>query len=61
MPTYTYQCTECGSETEEVRKMSERLPAPKCVLCKTDTMKQIITPGANFKLKGDWFKTTGKY
>lgn len=33
MPLYEYQCRDCGSRVEAMRRMSERENAPACASC----------------------------
>lgn len=54
MPTYQFRCQECETEFEDVHRMSEPHPE-ECPACK-GPVKQIITGGLGFQLKGyGWF------
>lgn len=39
MPIYSYRCAACGSEFEELRRMSD--PAPACPACASAEVKQL--------------------
>ncbi len=56
MPTYQYQCSECGHEFEEFQRMSDA-PLEKCPKC-YGKIHRVITGGAGFLLKGSGFYTT---
>ena len=59
MPFYEYQCTNCGFETEELQKISDK-PLKKCEKCKKSTMKKLVSAAA-FRLKGSgWYETDFK-
>ena len=54
MPTYEYVCTACGSDWEEIQKISEA-PVEVCPKCGKHTAKRQIS-GGNFILKGGgWY------
>jgi len=51
MPTYTYKCTECGSEEDQIHGMKE-VPEYKCSKC-SSLMEKIFTPNiGGFIFKG---------
>jgi len=56
MPTYQYQCSDCGEEFEEFQRMSDP-PIESCPKCGGHA-KRIVTGGAGFLLKGTGFYTT---
>ena len=59
MPFYEYQCTNCGFETEELQKISDK-PLKKCEQCGKLTMKKLVSAAA-FRLKGGgWYETDFK-
>jgi len=59
MPTYEYECKDCGHNFETVQRMSED-PLTECPACKEKALKHVIgTPG--FQLKGTgWYATDFK-
>jgi len=62
MPIYEYQCRKCGRK-EEVFFTSmpkdEEASEQDCKGCGSRAVK--IPSGCDFHLKGDWFKTKGRY
>ncbi len=56
MPVYEYECESCGGRFEVTQKFSD--PAVTvCRLCKTGTVRKILSPTA-FVLKGSgWYAT----
>jgi putative FmdB family regulatory protein len=55
VPTYEYQCTECGREFEVRQRISES-PLTRCEKC-GGAVKRLISP-ASFILKGEgWYVT----
>lgn len=60
MPTYEYQCTECGHAWEEDQRITDK-PLKTCPGCGRATAKRLIS-GATFILKGDgWYETDYKH
>jgi putative FmdB family regulatory protein len=57
MPTYEYQCRQCGFETEELQSMSEA-PLTRCPRCNTDNLVRILGGGAGLIFKGTGFYLT---
>ena len=57
MPTYDYECSECGHELEEFQMMSEK-PLKKCPACKKNELKRLIGAGAGIIFKGSGFYET---
>ena len=56
MPTYEYQCGDCGSVFEVIQKIVEP-PIDECPNCKGHSVKRLISATA-FHLKGSgWYKT----
>jgi putative FmdB family regulatory protein len=54
MPTYEYRCAACGSEWEEIQKITEA-PIEQCPNCKMAAARRQIS-GGNFILKGGgWY------
>jgi len=60
---YLYRCSSCGSENDEIQKMSDA-PLTTCPACGKETYAKQIT-ASGFQLKGDGyyvtdFKNSGK-
>ena len=51
MPTYEYGCTACGSEWEELQRITEP-PIEVCPKCGKNTAHRLISAGTGFILKG---------
>ncbi len=51
MPTYVYQCTECGNEFETTQSMKDD-PLKHCDKCDKDTLKRVIQPAGGFRIHG---------
>lgn len=43
MPLYDYECAQCDTSTQEMRKIDERHEAPECYVCK-QSMKLMLAP-----------------
>lgn len=56
MPTYDYECTECGHEFEEFQSMTAE-PLKQCPKCK-GKVKRLIGAGASIIFKGSGFYAT---
>ncbi|HEY1695875.1 MAG TPA: zinc ribbon domain-containing protein [Polyangiaceae bacterium] len=55
MPTYEYGCASCGSEWEEVQRITEP-PLEVCPTCGKSSAHRLISRGAGFILKGGgWY------
>lgn len=55
MPTYEYGCASCGSEWEEVQRITEP-PLEVCPKCGKQSAHRLISRGAGFILKGGgWY------
>jgi putative FmdB family regulatory protein len=55
MPTYEYGCTACGSEWEQVQRITEP-PTEVCPKCGKTAAHRLISAGTNFILKGGgWY------
>lgn len=55
MPTYEYGCAACGSEWEEVQRITEP-PVEVCPKCGKSSAHRLISRGAGFILKGGgWY------
>ena len=57
MPTYDYECRECGHRWELFQRMSEN-PKRKCPECGRLKAKRLIGPGAGIIFKGSGFYQT---
>lgn len=57
MPTYQYQCKNCGFELEELQSMKEP-PLVHCPRCKTDNLARIMSSGSGLIFKGSGFYLT---
>jgi putative FmdB family regulatory protein len=51
MPTYAYQCDDCGNEFEVFQRMSDE-PMTECNLCGGDLKKRMFPVGIVFKGSG---------
>lgn len=52
MPTYTYQCQNCGNTTMKLVSVQKRdNPDIKCPYCKESTLKRMIDKPAGFKIE----------
>lgn len=56
MPTYEYECQECGKVFEKVHGMTQK-PRVKCPKCGGKT-KKLIGTGAGIIFKGEGFYAT---
>jgi len=56
MPTYTYQCDNCGVRFERHQKFSEK-PLSKCPECSMKSLRKIFTP-VGIVFKGSGFYAT---
>jgi putative FmdB family regulatory protein len=55
MPTYEYGCAECGSEWEEVQRITAP-PIEICPKCGKPSAHRLISAGGGFILKGGgWY------
>ena len=57
MPTYDYQCSNCGHKFEKFQSMSSA-PVRKCPECGKNTAKRLIGTGAGLIFKGSGFYIT---
>lgn len=57
MPTYDYQCAECGHEFELFQQMSAPVKR-KCPECGRNKLKRLIGTGAGIIFKGGGFYET---
>ncbi|HEY8090326.1 MAG TPA: zinc ribbon domain-containing protein [Polyangiaceae bacterium] len=55
MPTYEYGCAACGSEWEEIQRITEP-PLEVCPKCGKSAAHRLISAGGGFILKGGgWY------
>ena len=57
MPTYDYQCDDCGHEWEMVQKITAR-PRRKCPSCKQRKARRKIGSGGGIIFRGSGFYST---
>lgn len=57
MPTYEYECGNCGARLEKFQKMSDS-PLKQCPECHQDSLKKLIGSGAGIIFKGSGFYCT---
>jgi putative FmdB family regulatory protein len=57
MPTYQYQCKQCGNELEEFQSMTEP-PLVRCPKCNTDNLARVLGAGGGLIFKGTGFYLT---
>ena len=56
MPTYEYECPDCGHRFEQMQKITED-PVSLCPECGGDSVRRLVSAAA-FHLKGSgWYKT----
>jgi putative FmdB family regulatory protein len=57
MPTYDYECDNCGFKTEIFQAMSDE-PLTKCPKCKKAKLRRLFGAGAALVFKGSGFYQT---
>ncbi len=57
MPTYEYQCRNCGHELEEFQSMTEP-PLTRCPVCGMECLARILGGGSGLIFKGTGFYVT---
>jgi putative FmdB family regulatory protein len=58
MPTYDYECTECGNEFEVFQSITKSKPVSACVSCGKMAAKRLIGGRAAVIFKGGGFYET---
>lgn len=54
MPTYDYECTNCGHSFDTFQNMSDA-PLTECPVCERSALKRLIGGGAGIIFKGSGF------
>lgn len=57
MPTYEYQCKQCGHQLEELQSFTEA-SLVRCPNCNTDNLARILSSGSGLIFKGSGFYLT---
>jgi len=57
MPTYEYECANCGETVELFQSILEK-PLKKCPSCKKFTLRRLIGAGGGLIFKGSGFYAT---
>jgi putative FmdB family regulatory protein len=57
MPTYQYQCKNCGYELEELQSFNDA-PLTLCPSCNTESLVRVLGTGAGLIFKGSGFYLT---
>jgi putative FmdB family regulatory protein len=57
MPTYEYECSNCGNKFEKFQSITAA-PIKKCPVCGKNTAKRLIGMGAGLIFKGSGFYIT---
>lgn len=57
MPTYEYECSNCGYKFDILQKMSDALLV-NCPKCHQKKLKRLISAGAGIIFKGSGFYAT---
>jgi putative FmdB family regulatory protein len=57
MPTYEYECTDCGHEFETFQSITAK-PIRKCPECGKRKVERLISGGAGLLFKGSGFYIT---
>ena len=57
MPTYEYECQDCGHKFELVQSMTAK-PIKECPKCRKNKAKRLISAGVGIIFKGSGFYAT---
>lgn len=57
MPTYEYECLECGATFERFQSITAR-PVRRCPVCRKGKVRRLIGAGAGLIFKGSGFYAT---
>lgn len=57
MPTYDYECLDCGATFEKFQPITAR-PLRRCPSCRTGRVRRLIGAGAGFIFRGSGFYAT---
>ncbi len=57
MPTYDYQCDDCGHRFEKFQSIKAR-PVRKCPACGKNSVRRLIGAGSGVIFKGSGFYST---
>ncbi|MFN4227685.1 MAG: FmdB family zinc ribbon protein [Candidatus Ratteibacteria bacterium] len=57
MPTYEYECKNCGYKFDKFQKMSED-PLKVCPKCNNESLRRLVGVGGGVIYKGPGFYTT---
>ena len=57
MPTYDYECLDCGDTFEKFQPITAR-PVRRCPACRTGKVRRLIGAGAGFIITGSGFYQT---
>ncbi len=56
MPVYEYECSACGGRFEVIQKFSDPV-LTECRLCKTGSVRKVLSPTAFVLKGGGWYAT----
>ena len=59
MPTYPYQCQNCGNEFDQYQKFTD-VPLTKCPRCKKNKLQRVVVPSAIVFKGSGWYKTDSR-
>jgi putative FmdB family regulatory protein len=59
MPTYPYQCQNCGNEFDQYQKFTDA-PLTKCPKCKKNKLQRVVVPSAIVFKGSGWYKTDSR-
>jgi putative FmdB family regulatory protein len=57
MPTYAYQCDQCGHQFDEFQSFKDE-PLKTCPKCSQNALRRLISAGAALLFKGSGFYIT---